>query len=134
MTSLLDTNVVIALLDPDDRFHKWAVENLNVGKAQGPAVISDVVYCEASIAMENQGEMDEAIARLGLDRIQCSDAALFQAGRAFKKYKQEHKGPKTGVLPDFMIGSVAESEGLPLLTTNPRDFSGYFPNLAIVSP
>jgi len=84
--------------------------------------------------MDGQAQMDEAVASLGLDRLPCSDAALFRAGIAFRKYKNENKGPKLGVLPDFLIGSVAEAAGLPLLTTNPKDFAGYFPDLEIIRP
>lgn len=134
MTTLIDTNIVIALLDSDDAFHDWAVAKLETRKAEGPVVISDIIYCEVSVAMNEQAEMDEAITRLGLDRLSCSDTALFRAGVAFKKYKDENKGPKLGVLPDFLIGSVAEEAGLPLLTTNPKDFTGYFPTLKIIRP
>jgi len=138
MTTLLDTNIVIFLLaeeTPENKLiREWAIGKFEERKAEGPVIISDIVYCEVSVAMESQAQMDEAVSRLGIDRIPCSDAALFRAGRAFKKYKEENKGPKTGVLPDYIIGAVAEAEGLPLLTTNPRDYTGYFPGLTIIKP
>jgi len=114
MTTLLDTNIVIALLDQEHHFHAWAVERLAALKIDGPTIVSDIVYCEASIAMDSRGQMDEAIASLGLDRIPCSDEALFRAGKAFRKYKDENKGPKLGVLPDFIIGALADAEGIRL--------------------
>ncbi|WP_323042029.1 type II toxin-antitoxin system VapC family toxin [Gemmobacter sp.] len=78
--------------------------------------------------------MDEAITRLGFDRVGPSDKALFIAGKVFDKYRKVNKGTKTGVLPDFVIGAVAEAMGLPLLTTNPKDFVGYFPAVTIIRP
>ena len=66
MTTLLDTNIVIALLNPEGHFHDWAVENLEALRTDGPTIVSDIVYCEVSVAMESQEEMDEAIASLGL--------------------------------------------------------------------
>ncbi|UWS08265.1 type II toxin-antitoxin system VapC family toxin [Phaeobacter inhibens] len=125
MTAFLDTNIVIALLSPEDHFHAWAVQSVTSHKADGPVIVSDIVYCEASVAMNSREEMDEAIARLGLERTGCSDEALFRAGKAFKKYRDENKGQKLGVLPDFIIGAIADTEGIPLLTTNAKDFTGY---------
>ena len=45
MTTFLDTNIVIALLNPDDHFHGWAVENLKALRTDGPTIVSDIVYC-----------------------------------------------------------------------------------------
>ncbi len=134
MTTLLDTNIVIALLDQKDHFHAWAVESLEALRTDGPTILSDIVYCEVSVAMESREQMDEAIASLGLDRIPCSDEALFRAGKAFKKYKDENKGPKLGVLPDFIIGAQADAEGIRLCTTNSKDYVRYFPDLDLIVP
>lgn len=134
MTTLLDTNIVIALLDPEDHFHAWAAGKLEDLKADGPTVISDMVYCEVSVAMDNSDQMDEAISSLGLDRITCSNEALFRAGKAYLRYKRENKGPKLGVLPDFIIGALADAEDIPLWTTNRQDYVGYYPNLALIVP
>ena len=134
MTTLLDTNIVIALLDHEHRFHAWAVEQFEALKADGPTIVSDIVYCEVSVAMESREQMDEAIASLGLDRIPCGDEALFLAGKAFKKYKDDNEGPKLGVLPDFIIGALADAEGIRLWTTNSKDYVGYFPDIDLILP
>ena len=57
-------------------------------------IVPDIVYCEVSVGMKDQSELDEAITILGLERIQCSDGALFRAGRAFKRYREINRGPK----------------------------------------
>jgi len=134
MTTLIDTNIVIALLDDQNIHHQWTVNKTGELKQHGPLIVSDVVYCESSVAMARQEDMDEAIIRLGLDRITASDSALFIAGKAFKRYRDTNKGPKTGVLPDFIIGATAEAMGLPLLTINPKDFAGYFPGVTLIKP
>lgn len=134
MTTFLDTNIIIALLDKKHSYHAWSVAELVRRKAEGPTIISDIVYCEASVGMQDQASLDAAILQLGLERYRSKDAALFRAGEAFKKYKNENKGQKLGVLPDFLIGAVAEIEGTPLMTINSKDFTGYFPNLTLISP
>jgi predicted nucleic acid-binding protein len=133
MTTFLDSCVLIALLDESDRLHHWSKEKLLECKVSGPAIISDITYCEASVAMTSREELDEAIDNLGLERLRSSDDALFLAGRAFKKYRTDHRGPKLGVLPDFLIGATAEVHGGPLLTDNKKDFVRYFPRVQILS-
>jgi predicted nucleic acid-binding protein len=133
MTTFLDSCVLIALLNERDRLHIWSVEQLLECKENGPAAISDIVYCEASVAMSSRAELDEAISTLGLERVRSSNDALFRAGRAFKKYRTERAGPKLGVLPDFLIGATAEVDGGRLLTDNKKDFVSYFPTIVIIS-
>ena len=133
MTTLLNSCIVIALLNDDDRLHKWSVEQVTKCKTNGPAILCDIAYCEASVAMRTRDDLDEAIAAWGLERIHLSDDALFRAGRAFKRYRTENKGPKLRVLPDFLIGATAEVRGASLITDNKRDFAGYFPTIALIS-
>ena len=134
MTTFLDTSVVIALLDDADAHNEWSVAEFTKCKSQGPALISDIVYCELAYGMPSKAALDEAIATLAIERFPFGDDALYRAGLAFKKYKDENKGPKTGVLPDFLIGAAAEVAGTPLLTANPADFGKYFPALALICP
>lgn len=135
MTVLIDTNIVIALLKEDDYHHEWADRMFAQLKASSaPLIIPDIVYCEASVAMVTQEHIDQAVAQLGLERLSPNEAALFRAGKAFKKYKDENKGEKTGVLPDFLIGAMAEALDVPILTADPKHFVGYFDNLDVVQP
>lgn len=133
MTTFFDTNVLISVLNDQETHHTWAVQQLEECKATGPAIISDIVYCEFSIGMASQDAADAAILRLGLERYQCSDAALFRAGVAFKLYRR-NRGTKNNVLPDFIIGAIAEVEDIPLVTANRSDFQGYFPKIKLITP
>lgn len=133
MTTFLNSCVVIALLNDSDRLHEWSIKEVTKCKENGPAVICDIVYCEASVAMKTREELDDAIAQWGLERISLPDDALFRAGRAFQKYRKENNGPKLGVLPDFLIGATAEVHSAPLMTDNKKDFIGYFPSVVLIS-
>lgn len=134
MTAFVDTCILISLLDDQDKNHLWSVAEISKRKRSGPMIICDIVYCEASIAMNSNQELDEALDAWGIERLAESDSALFRAGRAFKKYKEDNKGPKLGVVPDFLIGAVAEVNAAPLISSNRKDFTGYFPAVKIVSP
>lgn len=134
MTTFVDTNILIYLLDQSANLHKWSRAEFERCKVAGPAIISDIVYCESSVGMANQAAVDAAVSQLGLERIHGSDAALVRAGVAFKQYRTQHQGPKTNVLPDFIIGAIAEVASAPLLTANGMDFLRYFANIKLICP
>ncbi len=69
MTTFLDTNVLIYLLDPADDLHAWSVEQYSASQLRGPTIISDIVYCEFSAGMETKSKADEAITELGLGPV-----------------------------------------------------------------
>jgi predicted nucleic acid-binding protein len=114
MTTFLDTNILIYLLDQNAPLHAWSETQLQQCKAAGPAIISDMVYCEFSVGMANQAAVDAAVSQLGLERMRGSDAALVRAGVAFKQYRTQNSGPKTNVLRDFIIGAIAQVADAPL--------------------
>jgi predicted nucleic acid-binding protein len=134
MTTFLDTCIVIALTNDADRLHAWSVEEVIKCKSNGPAVICDIVYCEASIGMATRQEIDDVINEWGIERIHMPDDALFRAGRAFIQYKHINKGPKSGVLPDFLVGATAEVHSAPLMTDDVTRFTTYFPSVGLISP
>lgn len=134
MTTFLDTNVLLAALNDQEPHHEWAVEQIETSKAKGPTIVSNVVYCEFSVGMATKDDVDAAIDELGLERLAEDDEVLFRAGKAFKKYREQHGGQKVNVLADFLIGAMAEVSGGTLVTANGKDFVGYFPNLGLVTP
>lgn len=134
MTTFVDTNVVIYLLDLDLPFHDWSVEEIAKAKENGPVILPDIAYCELSVGMESKEATDTAIAELAFERLSCSDASLFRAGRAFLEYRDKNKGTKSNVLPDFLIGAQAETIGAPLLTANRGNFLKYFSKIHLITP
>jgi predicted nucleic acid-binding protein len=133
MTTFLDTNVLIFLLDEGAQHHAWAAEQLALRKEQGPIIISDIVYCEFCVGMNSREDADAAVTGLALERLGMSDGALYRAAQAFKQYK-DNGGQKKRVLPDFLIGATAELANAPLLTANADDFDGFFPTLELIAP
>jgi predicted nucleic acid-binding protein len=134
MTTFVDTNILIHLLNPDGDLHAWSIQQFESCKAMGPVVVTDIVYCEFSIGMASKEDVDIALSGLAIDRSAESDEVLFRAGRAFLRYRDENKGPKLNVLPDFLIGASAEIAGSPLLTINKKDILRYFPRVKIICP
>jgi predicted nucleic acid-binding protein len=86
-----------------------------------------------AVGMTSQEEVDAAVAKFALERLSSSDQVLFRAASAFKRYK-ENGGPKERVLPDFLVGAIADVANAPLITANAKDFRTYFPDLKLICP
>jgi predicted nucleic acid-binding protein len=133
MTTFIDTNVIIYLLDSTSGFHDWAKAAVAKRRTEGPLIISDIVYSEVSVTLASPEDTDKAFASLAVERLRFSTSALFRAGKAFAEYRRRG-GLKPRMLPDFLIGAQAETEGAPLMTVNSRDFSSFFPGVVLMQP
>lgn len=134
MTSFVDTSVLFDLIQADARDHVWCRERVEEAKEAGPVFVSDAAFSEFSYGMKDVAEVNEVITSLALARCGYTDEALFRAAKAFRAYKEDNKGPKDGVLPDFFIGALAEAEGRPLITRDTKKVCTYFPNLEVIAP
>lgn len=134
MTTFIDTNVIIDVLDSAAAKHASCIDKLDEAMAKGPVFICDVVYSEASMGMSNKGAIDAALALLHLTRAPFSDEALYRAGLAYKQYKDVNNGPKNNVLPDFFIGAQAEVDNSPLISSDHKRMTSYFPALEVICP
>lgn len=142
MTALFDTSALIGLTNPDDEWTAWAKEQFIILKTQGPVILLDIVYAETSAGMADKHAIDTAIFDLGLQRYPGNDEALFRASRAMLLYRERKAKNKATssdplqkrVLPDMIIGAVAEVEGIPLVTANAGDFKSYFPTITLIEP
>jgi len=64
-----------------------------------------------------------------------SDNILIARRAAKAQAEYRRRGGKREILiPDFLIGANAEFYSKRLLTTNPRDFMGYFPEVEVITP
>jgi len=131
--TLVDTNILLDLFTNDPRWSSWSAWQLDRLSLDGPLSINEIVYAELSVSFAEPDDVDSALARIGVGLKQTPRAALFLAGRAFRLYRSSG-GTKTGVLPDFFIGAHAATEGLPLLTRDPRHYRTYFPSVELIAP
>jgi predicted nucleic acid-binding protein len=133
MSTFVDTSILIDVTKPDAEHHDWSVDRLNEARERGPVIVSDIVYCELAVTLDSQNAVDETIARLALERCGYSDDALYRAARAFRAYR-DRGGPRENLLPDFLVGAIADSAGCALLTRDPRRIRTYFPDVELIHP
>ena len=131
--TLVDTNVLLDLVTDDPQFADWSIARLEAASLAGPLLINDVIYAELSVRYDSKEQLDAFISGIGLKREPIPDAALFLAGKVFRKYRKAG-GTRSGVLPDFFIGAHAAVRGLPLLTRDLGRYRSYYPTVEIIVP
>tara|TARA_R100000655_G_C2957808_1_gene188366 strand:+ start:146 stop:559 length:414 start_codon:yes stop_codon:yes gene_type:complete len=131
--TLVDTNVLLDLVTDDPQFADWSIAQLEAASLVGPLLINDVIYAELSVRYDSKEQLDAFISGIGLKREPIPDAALFLAGKVFRKYRKAG-GMRSGVLPDFFIGAHAAVRGLPLLTRDLGRYRSYYPTVEVIVP
>ena len=130
---LVDTNVLVDVLQDDPQWAKWAIGQLRTQASIHQLTINPIIYAEISLSFSTLEGLDSAVSTLGLELREVPRPALFLAAKAFVQYRRRG-GSKLQVLPDFFIGAHAAVEGWPLLTRDATRFRTYFPTLEVIAP
>jgi predicted nucleic acid-binding protein len=130
---LVDTNVILDLVENDPVWADWSQQQLEAASLQATLCINPVIYAELSIAFDAIEELESMLTHGEIRLEPIPREALFLAGKAFVSYRRK-RGNKTGVLPDFFIGAHAAVAGLPLLTRDTRRYVTYFPTIELIAP
>jgi predicted nucleic acid-binding protein len=130
---LVDTNVLVDVLQNDPQWADWSIAQLRAQAQLHELVINPVVYAELSLSFSTFEALDRVVATMELAMHEVPRPALFLAGKAYLQYRRRGGG-KAQVLPDFFIGAHAAVEGWPLLTRDASRFRTYFPSLEVVAP
>ena len=128
---LVDTNVLLDVVQDDPDWADWSQRQLEAARLRGPLAINAIVYAELSMAYAHIEDLERVLELIGLREIAIPREALFLAGKVFLEYRR-CKGSKTNVLPDFFIGAHAAIAGLPILTRDVRRYRTYFPTVEIL--
>jgi predicted nucleic acid-binding protein len=130
---LVDTNVLIDVLEDDPVWADWSIQQLRAQSQIHDLAINPIVYAELSQAFSTFEALDKAVTELGLLMLEIPRPALFLAGKAFVRYRKVGGG-KTNVLADFFIGAHAAVKGLTLLTRDAKRYRSYFPSVELIVP
>lgn len=133
MATLVDSNVLIDVLDGDPLWSSRSAIALEAVGAAGPVVINQVIYAEVSVRYEDTDELDRDLSLEDFQREQLPWPAAFLAGKAFAEYRRRG-GRRRSPLPDFFIGAHAAVTGLRLLTRDASRYRTYFPTVELIVP
>jgi predicted nucleic acid-binding protein len=137
MTTIIDTNVVIALWDADPQLNTAAQNALDSSHAQGALVITGAVYAELlALPGRTEAMLDQFLSITGI-RVdwQSSEEIWRVAGRAFQGYASQRDAKRTELprrIPaDFLIGAHASVHRFRLLTLDQLLYRAAFPDLEV---
>lgn len=134
MTStLVDTNILVDVLEEQQPFLDWVRRSLAVLATDGPLVINQVIYGEASVPYPSKEQFDSLLLHGWLSSEDVPWEAAFRAGKAFDEYRMRG-GAKLNTLPDFLIGGHASVRNHRVLTRDPARFRTYFPEVEVIAP
>ena len=130
---LVDTNVLLDVLQNEAQWGAWSLQALELAAAQDVLAINPVIYAELSIAFARIEELEQVLTDGGLSVEPTPREALFLAGKVFLQYKKR-QGNTTNVLPDFFIGAHAAVTGSQILTRDVVRYRAYFPTVRLLTP
>ena len=130
---LVDTNVLLDVLEEDPRWAAWSQDRLDAAAATDTLAINPVIYSELSMAFARIEELEAEIGDAALTVEAIPREALFLAGKAFLRYRRS-RGTKSSVLPDFYIGAHAAVMQWPILTRDVSRYQTYYPTVPLITP
>jgi len=132
---LVDTNVLLDVVQDDPTWAEWSQRQLDVASLGGLLYVNPVIYAELSMAFARIEELEAVVADGELELEEIPREALFLAGKVFLRYRQRSRaGTKRNVLPDFFIGAHAAVRGWSILTRDVNRYRSYFPTVPLISP
>jgi predicted nucleic acid-binding protein len=130
---LVDTNVLVDVLEDDPQWADWSVGQLRAQSKVHRLAINPVIYAELSLTFSTVEALDRVLDELDLTMIELPRPALFLAGKAFVRYRRQG-GKKANVLAVFFFGAHAAVSGYPLLTRDTGRYASYFPSVNLIAP
>lgn len=138
MTTVVDSNVIVALWDRDDDLNTAAQSALDLALDRGSLVVPAPVFAELmAFPGRTESFLDKFFEETDVVVAWALDEQVWRlAGRVFQSYagrrrKQRGPGPRR-ILADFLIGAYAASNGYPLLTLDEGLYRTGFPELKIL--
>ncbi len=131
--TLVDTNVLLDVITEDPTWFGWSASALASAADIGPVWINPIIFAEVSVRFSRIEDLEDALPVRDFRRAALPWEAAFLAGKAFLAYRRSG-GPRSMMLPDFLIGAHAAVAGFQLLTRDTGRYRTYYPTLTLVTP
>jgi predicted nucleic acid-binding protein len=137
--TLIDTNVIIDVQDPNSPYHKWARTTLESCVLGDGAAVNVITISELISGGIDAQKLYQDLEALGARIQELPSKTAEVCGKAYQKYRVARRNSGGGSapvtpLPDFFIGAHAEHCGWDLATRDGQRFRAYFPKITLIEP
>jgi len=137
----LDSSIIVSLLKKDVFFREIVKVLELIKDLEIQVYISHITYTEIWVGVlasnnpkEDEIRVNKTLYELfGVKVTDLNITIARTAAMAFLNYKKL-KGTRELLIPDFLIGAHAQYYTKSILTTNPRDFLKFIPELNVLTP
>ena len=133
MTVLVDSNVLIDVVNDDPVWGAWSRDALERIATHDLLVVNPIIYAEVSAGFARAEDVERVFPSADFRREQIPYEAAFLAGKAHVAYRRRG-GRSRSPLPDFYVGAHAAVCGHRLLTRDATRYRTFFPRLDIIAP
>lgn len=130
---LIDSNILIDVLDDQQEWFEWSSDQLVALSAEHRTTVNQIAFAEVAPRLGGIAAFERRLAEFEIAYEAFGVAAAFAAGSAFLKYRS-NRGTARMVLPDFFIGGHAQVAAASILTRDPRFYRAYFPTVSLITP
>lgn len=131
--TIIDSNVIIDVLDPTSRWADWAKRGISAARLRGELVFNVVIAAEVAHEFASEERYNAVFVSALWTLEDIPFEAALMAGWAHREYKSRG-GKRERTLPDFLIGAHAAARGHRLLTRDASGYRSYFPSVELVTP
>jgi len=133
MTTIsVDTSVLLSIFQGEAAGQRW-LEFLQGLAETKNLIVSSIVVAEVRSFFPNDAQCLKALRALELRHSVLDEESALLAGKIFRAYRNEG-GPRTTILPDFLIAAHASTQADALATEDRGYLRAYFPSIKLLKP
>jgi predicted nucleic acid-binding protein len=132
MITAIDTNILLDIFLPNERFAAESAKLLKLAYNKGALIICDIVYAELVPQFQDRQRLDNTLATINVSLSSTNADIAFLAGEKWRLYRKSG-GTRERIITDFLIGAHALMKAERFLTRDRGFYKSYFPELQTLS-
>ena len=133
MITAIDTNVLLDVLIPNEKFFELSLRAIEKAAGEGSLVVCDAVYGELCFHFSTQRECEEFLDKSEIRVEPLSRSTLFLASRIWLSCMRQG-GQRRRIPLDFLIGAHAMTQANKLISRDRGFYRKLFPSLNVIDP